>query len=346
MRKPITIGVFGIGFGRQVHVPAFRADSRCVIAGICANRFDRAQRAADELNISKAYRDGREMIEDSSIAAVAIATPPSVQAPLALAAARAGKHLFCEKPLALDHAQAAEILAAAREKHVVHAMDFTFPELDAWQKARQTLQTGGLGAIRQVALTWRVETYSYRVQTGSWKTGSGPDGGTLNNFASHTFYYLEWLLGPISSLAARLTSPPGQSEARADLWLQFAAGFPATVSISADAFLGPGHRLEIYGEDGSLVLENPAATYLRGFTLRVATRAGRAFEEIPAVQPDTQPDDRIAAVSRIARRFLDAIESGGSVTPNLEDGLRVQTLMDAARASDRGSGWQNVAPNK
>lgn len=344
MRKPISIGVVGIGFGQQVLVPAFRSDARCVIAGICASRFDRAQQVAQALNIPRAYRDGNELAAAPDISAVAIATPPGIQATVALAAARAGKHVFCEKPLAVDASQARELLAAVRASKAAHAIDFEFAEMDAWQQTRRILQEGSLGEIRQVVLSWRVETYSYRAQTHSWKTQLENGGGTLNNFASHTFYYLEWLFGPIARLSARLTPrESGGAEARADLWLEFEAGFPGSASIAADAFLGPGHRLEVYGDAGSLVLENPTSDYMRGFTLRVATRKSGRFDEIPVMQDAGGQDGRISPVSRIVSRFLDAVESGGEVSPNLRDGLRVQILIDAARAGDRTGGWQTVA---
>jgi predicted dehydrogenase len=341
MRRPISIGVVGIGFGRHVHVPAFRSDPRCVVVGICASGLDRAEEVAQVLNIPRAYRDGHEMTRDLDISAIAIATPPSVQPAVAVAAARAGKHLFCEKPLALDAGQAREILAEARANKVVHAVDFEFAEVEAWQKSRQLLQDGMLGKIRQVVVTWRVETYSYRTQTQSWKTQAEAGGGTLNNFASHTFYYLEWLFGPIVRLAARLTPRQG-AESRVDLWLEFATGFPGSASIAADAFLGPGHRLEVYGDAGSLTLENRTSDHLRGFVLRIAPRKGGRFEEIPVEKDDDNQDGRIAPVSRIVRRFVDAIVSGGEVTPGLRDGLRVQMLIDAARAADRTGAWQSV----
>ncbi|HWY75855.1 MAG TPA: Gfo/Idh/MocA family oxidoreductase [Verrucomicrobiae bacterium] len=343
MRKTISIGVVGIGFGQQVLVPAFRSDPRCVVSGICANRFERAQEVANKLKIPRAYRDPGELAADSEISAIAFATPPGVQTGAGLAAARAGKHLFCEKPLALDVSQGRELLAAVQSQHVVHAMDFEFAEVDAWKQARHILRDGALGKIRQVVVAWRVETYSYRAQTQSWKTRPESGGGTLNNFASHTFFYLEWLFGPIARLAARLTPREGAgAEARADLWLEFEAGFPGNAAIAADAFLGPGHRLEVYGDAGSFVLENPTSDYMRGFTLRMASRKTGQFENVAVAQDTEAQDGRIAPVSRIVSRFLDAIENGSEMSPNLRDGLRVQVLIDAARAGDRTGSWQSV----
>jgi predicted dehydrogenase len=340
MTPPVTIGLVGVGFGRQVHAPAFRVDPRCEFRAVCASSLERAQHAAAALGVPRAYGDWRELLADPEIQAVALAVPPAAQAGIALAAVRAGKHVFCEKPLALNTAQAREILAAAETTRVAHAMDFIFPEIPAWRRARELLPA--VGRVRQVALTWRLETYAYRARLQNWKMSPESGGGTLNNFASHTFYYLEWLFGPATRLAATLRPGPPSADAGVELWLEFAAGFSATVSIAADTFLGPGHCLEIYGDDGALRLENKTADYANGFALALGTRAGGKLEPVALPADTGAADGRIAAVARIASRFLDAILSGLPVTPGLRDGLRVQQLIDATREAARTGAWQTL----
>ena len=99
--------------------------------------------------------------------------------------------------------------------------------------------------------------------------------------------------------------------------MQFAAGPLASLSMSCASYLGIGHRIEFFGEDGTLVLHNPGADYMRGFELFYAKRPAAALVRIPVDDPvDAQyPDGRIAPVSRLAKRFFDAIESGGTATP-------------------------------
>jgi predicted dehydrogenase len=340
MTSPVTIGLVGVGFARQVLAPAFRADARCRLGAICARDLGRAQEAATALDIPRAYGDWRALIADPAVQAVAIAVPPGAQAEIAVVAARAGKHVFCEKPLALDRAQAAAALAAAETARVAHAVDFIFPEIPAWRRAKELLPS--VGHIRQVALTWRLETYAYRAGLKNWKMSPEAGGGTLNNFVSHTFYYLEWLFGPIARLAASLRPAAPAADTGVELWLEFAAGFRATVSVAADAFLGPGHGLEIYGDDGALRLHNPTADYANGFTLALATRANGKFALVAAPDENPAQDGRIAAVARIAARFLDAVLGGAPVTPGLHDGLRVQRLLDAAREADSTGAWQTM----
>ncbi len=187
MRGPVSIGIVGAGFGRQVQAPAFQSVPGCEVRAICALPLEAAQSAAQSLGIPRATGDWHELVADPEIHALGIAVPPALQAEIAVAAARAGKHLYCEKPLALNVDQARSILTAARQSKIVHAMDFIFPEIAAWRKARELLQSSALGRIRHAALTWLVETYAYRARADNWKTHAASGGGTLNNFVSHTF---------------------------------------------------------------------------------------------------------------------------------------------------------------
>ena len=118
MRGNVTIGIVGAGFGQQVHAPAFKSLPGCELGAICASHLERARKAAQTLGIPKATDDWRELVADPDIHALALAVPPSLQAEIALAAAQAGKHLFCEKPLALNVNQAQSILTAARQSKI------------------------------------------------------------------------------------------------------------------------------------------------------------------------------------------------------------------------------------
>ncbi|MFI5097378.1 MAG: Gfo/Idh/MocA family protein [Candidatus Acidiferrales bacterium] len=341
MTPPVRIAVIGTGFGQKVHVPAFRADDRCEVVAICAATPQSAARAAEQAGIPQAYGDVHEMLATAQIDAVSIAVPPAAQPQLVIEAAKAGKHVFCEKPLATEREAAAEALAAVERAGVTHAIDFIFPEISSWQRARSVLREGKLGKLRHAALTWRVETYAFAAGLDSWKTQSQCGGGAVNNFLSHSLYYLEWLLGPFARVAAQILPRDSRRNARVDAWFETESQCSVTASIANDAFLGSGHRLEIYGERGSLVLSNTTNDYITGFTLSVGTRESRSLST-ELSEPPSGADGRIEAVSKIARRFLDAILSGTPVTPNLAHGVRVQHLIAKVCAADETGTWQSV----
>lgn len=332
----IRLGIVGCNYGRMVHLPAFRNDPRCVVLALAGTDQARTAELARQSGIATAFGDWKELLARADIDAVSIATPPQFQPAIAARALELGKAVFVEKPMAADLEGATAMLRAAAGK--VAMIDFNFTEVMAWRKTKALLDAGAIGRLRHVVVTWNVENYSTRQRLKNWKTSVAAGGGTLGNLASHSMHYFEWLCGPIAELSARLASLPDDPamEVTVMLSLAFASGATASLAVSTASYLGSGHRLEFYGDDGTLVLANPTPNYMRGFTLRHARRPTAALESV-AIDPDPidQPslDDRIAPVSRLATRFLDAIEQRKSASAGFAEGYRVQVLLDAVRRS-------------
>ncbi|HEX9278214.1 MAG TPA: Gfo/Idh/MocA family oxidoreductase, partial [Casimicrobiaceae bacterium] len=108
------IGIIGVGFGAQVHVPGFRSEG-WEVAAICSRNREKAQKAGAEAGIDAVYTDPMELIRRDDLAAVSIITPPGAHHELAIAALKAGKHVLCEKPFALDARQAKEMRDVAEK---------------------------------------------------------------------------------------------------------------------------------------------------------------------------------------------------------------------------------------
>ncbi len=338
------VGVVGLGFGLGVHVPAFRLDSRCEVAAICASTKERAVAAAEKAGIPESFGDWRELVADPEIDVVSIATPAAVQYELARAAIEAGKHVFLDKPLAPTADQGRELVGLAGSNGVRTSLDFEFVETPGWPELKGALEAGGVGDLRIVNVDWQVN--SYAIQNGffdSWKLRPEMDGGVLNLFGAHTFHYLEWLFGPIRRLRAHLPGLPGlpcEVEALALLQIEFENGGQGSVSLSSASFQGNGHRLEVYGSAGSGRLCNPTKDYIRGFELEIGDAATGERRRVElAEDDDLERDGRIAPVSRMVRRFVDAVEVGRECAPNVADGVRVQRWIDLARQSAHSGEW-------
>jgi len=333
----IRLGIVGCNYGRTVLLPAFRADARCDVVALAGTDAVRTAQLAREAGVAKAFGNWAELVEDKSVDAVAIATPPRQQPAIAAHALELGKPVFAEKPLAVNLASAEAMLQQATIARAPTMIDFEFPELLSWQRAKAMLDANAIGALRHVVVTWNVENAAMRARLRSWKTQRDDGGGVLGNFVSHCFYYLEWFCGPIAGMSARLFGLPGDPslEATAALAFAFASGAGGSLNMSSASYLGSGHRIEFYGEDGSLFLINATTDYLRGFNLTAARRGADKLEHIEIIDPDEYkyPDGRIAPVSRLARRFLDAIEGKGPASPGFAEGFRVQQFIDAARRS-------------
>jgi predicted dehydrogenase len=341
----IHLGIIGTNYGRTVQLPAFRADPRCQVIALAGSDSARTAGFARDVGVPKAYGDWRELVEDKDVHAVAIATMPSLQAQIAIRALELGKPLFAEKPLASDLGAARAMLRQASLSRKPTVIDFNFHQIVGWQRAKAMLAAGAVGALRHVTVHWHVESRAIQMRMRSWKTVGDDGGGVLGNFISHCFHYLEWFCGPIAGLFARVSGLPGDKdlETTVAMALQLSAGPLVTLSMSCASYLGIGHRIEFFGEDGALVLHNQGADYMRGFELWYGKR------DAPLVRVATEdpidakyPDGRIAPVSRLAKLFFDAIESGGTASPGFAEGYRVQLLIDAARRSHDQGTWIDV----
>jgi predicted dehydrogenase len=333
----IRLGIVGCNYGRTVLLPAFRADRRCAVVALAGSDGARAAELAREAGVANGFGSWEALVEHDEVEAVAIATPPGMQPRIALRALELGKPVFVEKPLAADLASAAAMLRRAKLSGRPAAIDFNFSQVAAFRRAREMLEAGAVGRLRHVMVTWNVENAATRLQLPSWKTDPHNGGAALGNFVSHSFHYLEWFCGPIGGLSARLSGPPARPEAETNvtLALAFASGASGSLAMSCASFLGSGHRVEFYGDDGTLVLANSTADYMRGFALLHGRRPATALAPISV--EDTLDagfaDGRVAPVARLATGFLDAIEGGAPASPGFADGYRVQCLLDGARRS-------------
>jgi predicted dehydrogenase len=346
----IRIGIVGTNYGCQVQLPAFRLDPRCEVVALSGSDQARTAALARKRAIPDAFGDWRQMIERADIDAIAIATPPRLQPEIAIAALAHGKPVFIEKPMAADLAGAAAMLRQAGSLPTM--MDFNFTEIMAWRKTKLLLDEGAIGRLRHVSVNWNVENVSTRLRLKNWKTSGQDGGGALGNFGSHSLHYLEWFGGPIADVSARLSGLPDDPlfETNVVLAFGFQSGASGSFAMSCASYLGTGHRLEFYGEDGILVLDNPTSDHMRGFTVNYARRPAAA---VALVQIENDPRDRqfpdegrIAPVSRMASRFLDAIERRQPGTPGFAEGYRVQMLLDAVRQSHAKGQRTDTVPRK
>jgi predicted dehydrogenase len=340
---PVRIGVVGIGYGQQVLVPAFRSDPRCEVTGIAASTDDRAAKAAHQIGVPHSFGDWRALIDSPHVDAVAISVPPTLQPEIVSAALMNGKAVFCEKPLGVSMAAVATLAEAAAKANLPNLVDFLFPEIPTWIKTKKMLDSGALGSLRHVDLHWSVETYANKMGLESWKTRPDDGGGALSNFFSHSFYYLEWLLGPITRLSATLIRAPGDDrpgETIVAMTLDFRSGILATATLNTAAPLTHTHRLMFHGDEGTMMLENATADYVTGFRLSHGIRSSEALQpiEIPGNFADSV-DGRILASAKLGSRWLDWIQSGVPANPTIQDGLRVQSLLEAARKSHQSGTW-------
>ncbi|MDA2918684.1 Gfo/Idh/MocA family oxidoreductase [Desulfobacterota bacterium AH_259_B03_O07] len=361
----IRIGIIGTGFGRVVHIPGFLAIQNATVVGVASRRYKRAQQVAAEFSIPQCFATWKELIKCSEIEAVSVTTPPHLHEEMVLAALDAGKAVLCEKPLALDADQARRMLEATRRAGLVHMVNFEFREIPAWKFVKQLVEAGELGSLGHVNVNWIVDSWADPNRPWSWRADRAQGGGTLGALGIHVLDYIEWLLGPIKSLATHLKTRIDQRPNESDmlrpvntedcchLLLELADGTPINLTISSIAPFGRGHWIEIYGEHKVLIIgSDNLSDYGKGFAVWEGELSSTKLRKrvIPReLQFDREfADGRVAPFLKLAERFIDAIrENKTDVRPSFDDGLRAQILMDLALQAQEERKWLDVpAPNR
>lgn len=345
----VRIGIVGCNYGRLVQLPAFRFDPRCEIVALAGRDATRTAEFADAAGIPLAFGSWEQLVEHPDVDAVAIAVTPSLQPEIAIRALELGKPVFAEKPMAAGLEGAQAMVKAADASLQPTAVDFGFSGILSWRRAKAMLDAGEIGRLRHVSVNWNVENHATRLRLKNWKTNGADGGGALGNFVSHSFHYLEWFCGPIAGMSTRLSGLPGEPamETNVAVTMAFQSGAAGTLAMSCASYLGSGHRLEFYGEDGTLMLTNDTADYMRGFRLSAARRPANAMipvDVVDAVDLEFPSDGRIAPVSRLAAGFVEAIETGQPTAVGFRQGLRVQALLDIARRANDLSIWLDIEP--
>jgi predicted dehydrogenase len=160
----IGIGIAGANYGRSVLVPAFRRDPRCEIVALAGSDAERAAEFARSANIPRAFGGWQALVEESSVAVVAIAVPPHLQPAIAQRVLELGKPVFLEKPLAADLAGARMIFESARKSGRPTIIDFNFPELPSWRQGAVGGRGDRASAERRRDLEFRKSCHAFASQ--------------------------------------------------------------------------------------------------------------------------------------------------------------------------------------
>src|SRR5512134_30627 len=142
-KQTIGVGVAGTGFIGPAHIEGLRRNGITVL-GLAENTREKAEQKAAELGIPRIYGSLDEMLADPEIDVVHLATPNHLHHPHAKAALLAGKHVVCEKPLAMTAAESVELLQLAQEKRLVNAVNFNIRMYPLVHQARSMVQNGEL----------------------------------------------------------------------------------------------------------------------------------------------------------------------------------------------------------
>jgi predicted dehydrogenase len=336
-RVPATlnVGVVGCGFIAQaVHLPTLSRLSGVRVAALAepdACRLEQATRLTPEAATSADYR---ELLTRRDVQAVIVSLPSALQAEVGIATLTAGKHLYLEKPMATDLADADRLLVAWRRSDLLAMIGFNYRFHPLHVEARRAIQQGRIGELIAVRSVFS----SRRGAPPEWKRTRRTGGGVLLDLGSHHFDLLPYLLGvPIREVQATIRSVATDDDfAAVTLHLDNGVVVQSLFHIGAH----PEDRIEVYGQGGTLVVDR-----FRSLRPEVkddptpASRLGRLRRTLaeavgsPLLRQDVLAPAREPSYEPALRHFVDCIRAGRPPSPSLWDGRRSLGIVIAAEQS-------------
>jgi predicted dehydrogenase len=317
----VRIGIVGCGQMGRWHLDAYKRNTRVELVAFADSNIVAAARFAAETG-GQAYASHREMLAHERLDGVSICTLPCTHREIAIDVMNAGAHVLCEKPLAMNAPEADVMCGEARDAERLILTAFKFRFFESVQKARELLQAKAFGTIVKVRLLFG----GYIDMTESWYAHQHlSGGGVLIDNGAHAFDLIRYLFGEIASVAASTSSHQRiDVEDTATVTCMLAGGGIATLDMSWSLPLPPQYFLEIYGEQGTALLDGEGISYkLQGWPEWKRVQNTRTVHEAF----DQQINHFVSAITGDAMRV---------VVP--EDGWRSQVLIDAAyRSAERGS---------
>jgi predicted dehydrogenase len=365
----VRIGLIGSGFMGRAHTIAFREvpavfelPAMPVLELLAEINKKTALHAARRLGFARATDDWRALVKDKGIDVVDITAPTAAHREMAIAALAAGKHVYCEKPLALTASEARGLAARAAKTGVVTMVGFNYLKNPIQALAREIIASGEIGTLTGFRGI-HAEDYMGVDAPMSWRV-SGPRGsGVVADLGSHIISFARYLMGPIDSVygmlktvvsaravkagARRKQKAVADDEAR--ILARFANGAGGTIEAS---WVATGRKMqlayEITGSKGSLAFTQERMNELQLYT--AGQRPGREGYKTLVADPNHPPygafcpapghqlgfnDMKVIEV----RDLLLAIAGKGKAWPDFREAWEIQRVVDAVIRADAEKRW-------
>ncbi len=350
----IRVATIGASFARQAYLPALKTIDDVELIAIASARLSSAQAAADQFGIPHVYDDWQRMIGEHEFDLVCIATPTIYHAPMTMAALAAGAHVLCEKPMAMNKDESAEMLETAEARNKLHIIGHELRFNPNRRKIKSLIDSGYIGTVRHVNIVNVSASWGdpRSRPAGDWWSLAEMGGGRLGANGSHQIDLLRFWLGDISAISGQVaTMAPDRLDrqsgapwqATADDQFSFTAemreGALCSVFVSSAGRHGIGNHTQIFGSDGTIMLADADEKLL-------VARAGEEYQDLSLGDPNADLPglgSGIWNVSFVAlmHELTAAIREGRPLAwgATFADGHQCQIAMDALRQSSRERRW-------
>lgn len=377
MTKPLNIGMIGYGFMGRAHSNGYRRVNNFfnleytpVLKAVCARDAAKAKAFADQWGYESIETDWRKLLERKDIDAVDICTPNNLHKEIAIAAAKAGKMILCEKPLSMDSAEGEEMCQAVEKAGVANIVWYNYRRIPAVTFAKQLINSGKLGRIFHYRANflqdWTINADVPQGGAGTWRLDAAAAGsGVTGDLLAHCIDTALWLNGSISNVTAmtetfvkeRKHTQTGKMEkVGIDDACAFLCHFQnGSLGLFESTRYARGHKalytFEINGEHASIKWDLHDLHRLQWFDhktegpLRAWSSIHVTDGEHPYMSKWWVPGLAIgyehSFVHQVAD-FLEGLSTGKPAGPTFREALETQQVCDAVLASAKSGAWTGV----
>lgn len=373
MDSAIGVGLIGSGYMGKCHALAwngvkavFGAGPRPHLVHLAEVNADIARQKADEFGFAKASGDWRALIDDPAVEVVSITTPNAFHAEMAIAALQAGKHVWCEKPMAVALADAERMTAAARVSGKTAVLGYNYIQNPLVRQIGDLLAKGTIGTVNHVRLEMDEDFMADPDALFYWKSEASSGYGALDDFGVHPLSLLQVLFGPVARVCSHLAKPyadrPTPEGTRravetfdiASVLFELGAGISGVMALDRSAWGRKGRiALQVFGSKGTIAFDQERMNELQ---LYVTTdKPGeQGFRTILAAPQHTPYDRFIPAPGHglgfndlkiiECHELLKAIGGQAARVIDFATGLGIERAVHAMAQSHREQRWVDIAP--
>jgi len=369
--KALGVGLIGTGYMGKCHALAwnnvaavFGDVERPRLVFLAEANAELAAVRAREFGFSRSTGDWRELLSDPAVDVISVTTPNQFHAEMAIAALEAGKHVWCEKPMATSLADAERMLAAQRSSGKVAIMGYNYIQNPVMRHIRSLIDEGAIGTVNHVRVEMDEDFMADPEAPFYWKSEAASGYGALDDFAVHPLSLLWSLFGHVEAVIASLAKPyadrPLKDGGRravenhdiASVLLRLPAGISGVLMANRSAWGRKGRiALQVYGSKGSILYDQE-----RMNEFQLYTTAGRAAEQGVSTiltAPHHKPYDRFVPAPGHGLGFNDlkviecreliaAIAGMATHSIDFNHGLRIEKSVHAMAQSFREARWVDV----
>lgn len=382
--KDLRVGMIGYGFMGRTHSNAYKrltdffpVQHRPVLKAVCARNVEKARAFASNWGYERIETDWKKLVEAPDIDLIDIGSPNNTHHDIALAAAKNGKMILCEKPLAMSVSEAEEMVKAVEEAKVPNMVWFNYRRVPSIALAKQIIEEGRIGRAFHYRATylqdWTISEDVPQGGAGLWRLDADVAGsGVTGDLLAHSIDTAMWLNGPISRVVAKTETfvkerqhvESGKKQAvKIDDACMFLAEFAnGSMGTFESTRYARGRKnfntFEMNGADGSIYFDLEEPEYLQYFEYK-QLQSGRKMEshltgwrkihttnsEHPYMNRYWVPGTCIGYEHTFLNALADfvmGIETGTPVQPDFRNALQTQKVCDAVLESARSGRWQQT----